>query len=110
MLRTMVARQVRDELHGAEASMEKALADARSTLERLVAAKTELGLTGTMGDAAIARMRDSVAALEGARELMIESHHESYTVLKLANIRGVASFPTVFHSENSTSGRADRAA
>jgi len=94
----MVARQVRDELHGAEASMEKALSDARATLERLVSAKTELGLTGTMGDAAIARMRDSVAALEGARELMIESHQESYTVLQLTNIRGVAVSPTIFQT------------
>jgi hypothetical protein len=94
MMRTIVARQVRDELHGAEASMEKALADARSTLERLIAAKTELSLTGTMGDSAIARMRDSVAALEEARELMIDSHRESYTVLKATNIRGVATVPT----------------
>ena len=101
MLRTMVARQVRDELHGAEASMEKALADARSTLERLVAAKAELGLTGTMGDAAIARMRESVAALETAREAMIVSHHESYAVLKLTNIRGVATSPTLFGTEGS---------
>jgi hypothetical protein len=82
MLRTIVARQVRDELHGAEASLETALTDARATLERLIAAKTELGLTGTMGDAAIARMRDSVATLEQAQELMVESHRESYTVLK----------------------------
>lgn len=96
MLRTMVARQVRDELHGAEASMEQALTDARATLDRLVSAKTELGLTGTLGDAAIARMQDSVAALEAARESMIESHQESYAVLKLTNIRGVAASPTIF--------------
>ena len=94
MMRTMVARQVRDELHGAEASMEAALNDARSTLERLVSAKKELGLTGTLGDAAIARMRDSVAALEEAQQLLIESHMESYTVLQAANIRGVAISPT----------------
>jgi hypothetical protein len=96
MMRTQVARKVRDELHAAEASMETALADARRTLERLVSAKTELGLTGSMGDAAIARMRDSVAALEDARQSMIESHMESYTVLKATNIRGVAISPTVF--------------
>jgi hypothetical protein len=86
----MVARQVRDELHGAEASMDKALADARAALDRLVSAKTELGLTGTMGDSAIARMRESVAALEDARACMIESHMDSYAVLKATNIRGVA--------------------
>ena len=96
MMRTMVAREVRDELHGAEASMETALTDARRTLERLVAAKTELGLTGSMGDAAIARMRESVLALEEARALMIESHQDSYAVLKATNIRGVAVGPTMF--------------
>jgi hypothetical protein len=90
MKRTMVAREVRDQLHGAEASMEAALADARVTLERLVTAKVELGLTGTLGDAAIARMRDTVSALEAAQASLIESHKESYTVLQATNIRGVA--------------------
>lgn len=96
MMRTMVAREVRDELHGAEASMETALTDARRTLERLVAAKTELGLTGTLGDAAIARMRESVAAIEDARECMIASHRDAYAVLKATNIRGVAVGETFF--------------
>jgi hypothetical protein len=76
--------------------MEAALADARRTLERLQSAKAELGMTGSLGNAAIARMRDSVAALEDAREAMIESHQECYTILKSTNIRGVASSPTVF--------------
>lgn len=111
MMRTMVARQVRDELHGAEASMDKALADARSALERLVAAKTELGLTGTMGDAAIARMRDTVDALLEARIALIESHQEAYTVLKATNIRGVATNPTDFGvSDEVTRDRITRAA
>ena len=101
MMRTMVARRVRDELHGAEASLETALSDARSTLERLVSAKTELGLTGTMGDAAIARMRDSVAALEQAQQSMIESHQESYAVLKTTHIRGVANVPTIWGTTGS---------
>jgi hypothetical protein len=96
MMRTQVARSVRDELHGAEASLATALADARRTLERVTSAKAELGLTGTMGDSAIARMRDSVAALEEARQSMIESHMECYTILQATNIRGVASSPTVF--------------
>lgn len=90
MKRTMVAREVRDQLHGAEASMETALTDARRTLERLVAARAELGLTGTLGDAAIARMQESVASLAEAQALMIESHMDSYAVLKAVDIRGVA--------------------
>ena len=94
MMRTQVAREVRDELHGAEASMAAALTDARRTLERMTAAKKELGLTGSMGDAAVARMRDCVAALEEAHDLLVESHQESYTVLTATNIRGVAISPT----------------
>ena len=88
MMRTMVARQVRDELHAAEASMEKALADARSTVERMISAKSELGLNGTFGDAALARMTESVAALESARDLMIESHQETYRLYGMLNFKG----------------------
>lgn len=94
MKRTEVAREVRDELHATEAAMEAMIVQAEATLARLRSAKAELGLTGTMGDAAIARMGDTVAALHGARESLIESHQESYAVLQATNIRGVASVPT----------------
>lgn len=96
MMRTQVAREVRDELHATEAAMEAMIVQAEATLARLVSAKGELGLTGTMGDAAIARMRDTVAELHGARQALIESHQEAYTVLQATNIRGVASGPTIW--------------
>jgi hypothetical protein len=95
MKRTEVAREVRDALHATEASLEATLASSQATLARMIAAKSELGLTGTMGDAAIARMRESIDALERAYDSMFEGHHEAYTVLKATNIRGVASGPTI---------------
>ena len=94
MKRTEVAREVRDALHETEASLRATIASSRSTLERMVASKTELGLTGTMGDAAIARMRETVDALEQAYVVLADSHAEAYTVLKATNIRGVAASPT----------------
>ncbi len=98
MKRTQVAREVRDQLHATEASMDAMLADTQAMLERLIAAKSELGLTGTMGDAAIARMSDAVAELEQARSSLMASHQEAYVVLQATNIRGVASGPTVWLS------------
>lgn len=94
MKRTQVAREVRDHLHATEAAMDAVVANAEATLARMVLAKTELGLTGTMGDAAIARMRDTVAGLKQARFDLADSHNESYTVLRSTQIRGVANNPT----------------
>lgn len=94
MNRTDVAREVRDQLHATEAAMEAMIVQTEATLARMVSAKTELGLTGTMGDTAIARMRETLAALHGARESLMDSHGEAYVVLKAAHIRGVASVPT----------------
>jgi len=99
MMRTQVAREVAAELHTAEASLDKALADVRATLDRMVAAKGELGLTGTMGDGSIARLRDTEAALLQAREALIESHQEAYAVMKATNIRGVAIGGTTWLNE-----------
>ena len=90
MKRTQVARHTAEVLHTAEASMEETLANSKKALERLVAAKTELGLTGTMGDAAIGRWADSVATLEQAQREMFESHKEAAAVLKAVDIRGVS--------------------
>lgn len=94
MKRTQVAREVADSLHATEASLEATLVGARATLERLVAAKTELGLTGTMGDACIARWSEAVAALEAADAAMNESHRDAYRVMKATNIRATAGIVT----------------
>ncbi len=94
MKRTQVVREVASTLHTTEASLEGALASSKQALERLIAAKVELGLTGTFGDASIARMKDSVAALEQARASMIESHQEAYAILTTLNLRTVSYDPT----------------
>lgn len=88
MKRIQIAREVRDELHATEAAMDALLAQTEATLARMLAAKAELGLTGTVGDAAIARMRDTVADLQGARETLVESHQEVYAVYGMLNFKG----------------------
>ena len=88
MKKTMVARECAQALHATEASLEATLVSAKATLERLTAAKTELGLTGTMGDACIARMQDTVASLEAALEEIYASHREAYTAMKAVDYRG----------------------
>ena len=87
MKKTMVARECAQALHATEASLEATLVSAKATLERLTAAKTELGLTGTMGDACLARMQDTVATLETALEELYASHREAYTVMKAVDYR-----------------------
>ena len=89
MKRTQVAREVADALHATEASLEATLASARKTLDRMVAAKAELGLTGTMGDASLARVREAIESIEQSRELLWEGHQEAYAVMQTVYIRPV---------------------
>ena len=98
MKRTLVAREIADSLHATEASLEATLASSRATLERMLAAKAELGLTGTVGDAALARVRESVAAMEQARALMIDGHEEAYAVMKAIDIRGTMEIVKTMHA------------
>ena len=90
MKKIEVVRDVAGTLHGAEEALGAALAESKRALARLKAAKSELGLTGTVGDAAIARWAECVAALEEARSAMVESHRESYRIMQLLNIRQAA--------------------
>lgn len=88
--RAEIGCEVRDELYALEASMDAQIKAAKAYVDRLSTAKSELGLTGTIGDATIARAQGCVAALEIARAELWESHDEVYTVMKAVNIRGVA--------------------
>jgi hypothetical protein len=93
MKKTELVRGCADAMHVAEDGLEATLAAARTALESLKATKAGLGLTGTMGDAAIARWTESVQALEEACEAMRLSHGEAYRVVKTVNIRGTAIGP-----------------
>jgi len=90
MKKTEVAREVADAFHVAELSLDAALSDAKAALARATAARSELGMTGTLGAAGIARVTAAVAALEEARANMVEGHQDAYRILQLLNIRGVA--------------------
>lgn len=91
MKRTQVVREVADALHATEESLQATLASSRETLERLIAAREQLGLTGTVGDACVARMKEAIASMEEANEVMWESHVEAHTIMKTLNLRTIMS-------------------
>ena len=82
MKRTQICRRVRSEVTTVEASLEATLAGSMQLVESLRAARKELGLNGTVGDAAIARLEASVAAMEEAKAAMYEGHAELYQILQ----------------------------
>ncbi len=90
MKRTEAARETSEALKSTEAAIAAALESAEQTLARLISAKAELGLTGTVGDAAIARMRDVVAALQDAETTAFDSHAEAAVALKSVDLRARA--------------------
>ena len=94
MKKTVAARDTAETMHAAEEALVAALEKARTALVRLQAAKVELGMTGTVGDAAIARWADAVELLERADATMTESHTHAYRAVKAVNIRGLAFLPT----------------
>jgi hypothetical protein len=97
MKRIQICRNVRDEVHDVEARLEAALAGSKELVETLRKARAGLGLTGTVGDAAIARAEEAAAALEQAKAAMIESHVEMYEVYRNLRIPTTANdiIPTI---------------
>jgi len=91
MKKVQVIRETGDVLHEAEAAVEATLASAKLAVERLIRAKAELGLNGTVGDAAIAGFVDAVALLEEARTSMYEGLRDAQEVAKLLDLRSYAS-------------------
>ena len=87
MKRTEVARECAAALHATEESLEATLASAKQTLERLLAAKAELGLNGTVGDACVARMNETIAGLEQALDTVYAAHREAYGVMQGVSLR-----------------------
>lgn len=79
--------------------MEQTLETSRQALERLIAAKSQLGLTGTMGDAAIARVREAIKAMEQAQGVFIEGHHEAYAVVKAIDFRHEMGWAHTFQAD-----------
>lgn len=101
MKRTQVVREVADELHKAEAVIESAVAESEAALQRLISARKELGLTGTLGDAAIARVRESLASMREARTSFYEGHEEVYRIYQMLDMKDVTIASTVLPSSTS---------
>lgn len=106
MLRTMVARQVRDELFTSEASLEQALKDANGLLATALEARLKLGVIGTLGDAAEGDLRRAIAALAEAKAALTAGHDELYSLMGKLDIRGVAVNPKVMEGSLEEQNRA----
>ena len=106
MKKTVAARETAETMHAAEEALQSALEQARAALVRMQAAKIELGMTGTVGDAAIAQWAQAVAVLEEGWEVMTGSHREAYQALTAVSIRGVAFLPTNWEPVKSEEARA----
>lgn len=98
MKKARVAREVADDLHEAEAAIEAALAQGEAALQRLLLARKELGLTGTLGDAAIARVREALATFSEGRATFHEGHREAYRIYEMLNLKEAAVVATILPS------------
>ena len=92
MKKTEVARLLRDDLFAREQAIAAELVKANAFVDHMRRARAELGLTGTLGDGAIARGKDAVASLEQAKADLAAAHEELHAIMKMTNIRGVAAF------------------
>lgn len=85
--RVTIAREIRDDLYALEAGVLTQLEAARSYVTRLETARVELGMTGTLGDAAVMRAKDAVAALETVYAELLDHHDEIVMVKEAINLR-----------------------
>ena len=87
MTKKEVAHGCADALHATEESLEATIASAREAMERLIGAKAQFGLTGTVGATGLARMQESIRALEEARDELHGAHREAYRILRTVDPR-----------------------
>jgi hypothetical protein len=88
--RTEVCCEVRDALWALEASHDAQIEAASAYIARLEQAKGEMGLTGTMGAATLARAKEHLATLKQSRVELTESHEEAFTLLRSLRVPNVS--------------------
>lgn len=76
MDKALVAKVVADKLIATEVSLDKAIMDGADLLNGVIAARLELKLSSTVGDAAIAKLSQTLAELSQARTALAEAHRE----------------------------------
>lgn len=76
MEKVFVAQKVARKLFATEAALDAAMTEAAELMTEMLKARTELGLSATVGDAATAKLVDAIAALGQARTAVVGAHTE----------------------------------
>ena len=76
MERALVLQHAANKLYAAEASIDKAMADASLLIMELQKVRTDLNLSATFADEATAKAAQSLATLAQARSAMVACHAE----------------------------------
>ncbi|HZH02518.1 MAG TPA: hypothetical protein VEY30_01960 [Myxococcaceae bacterium] len=90
MKKTLLARDIVAKLYSTEGSVDAASVDAARLLTALLEARSELGLSATVGDEALTKLTEAMTALGEARAAMVSVHHELKAIHDALGIRGVA--------------------
>lgn len=93
MSRTRIALRVRSQLGAAEQGLVSGLTEYQKMGPELKLALKDLGLNGTVGDAAVARLQEVVDALKVAEDRAIEAHAEIDALRTGLGFRHVAGLP-----------------
>ena len=76
MERALVVQRAANKLYAAEASIDKAMADAATLIVELQSVRSDLNTAATFADEATAKATASIAALAQARSAMVACHEE----------------------------------
>lgn len=74
MEKAFVAQRIKNKLQATEKSIDSAMSDAAELLATLIEARRELNISTVVGDAEMAKLTQTLAALETARHATVELH------------------------------------
>ena len=83
----IVAQGVANRLFATEKAIDAALAESSNLMAEMMGAREELRMAATVGDEAVAKVAEAVAALAQARRAVVVSHRELEQVKLRVGIR-----------------------
>lgn len=100
-----VSREVRDQLWALEKNLDAVTIEIQAYVARLEQAKTELGLNGTFGDAALSKSKETLATVEQARAQLGEHHKEIFAVSRALGVPSIMFGPKLSEASQSEDTR-----
>lgn len=76
MEKIFVAQRVANKLFATEAAVDAAMVEAAELAADLLKARKDLGVSAVVGDRAVRKLADAMAALSEARSAVVEAHGE----------------------------------